>query len=160
MKVAYILDASTKRTSKVKNNKDVYTLPFKTYNESGVLVNEYDPRQIAVLQSVTDEKTYVEPTPGVYRDFYNNLIKNGYDYIVCIPQSNQLSVSYKNAEYAVRTSKAEVMMIDVTKYNLTPDKIVEKIVSYNKFKVIDLTGFIQQVLDVLDQFQTKLVPTI
>lgn len=135
MKIAYIIDSSTNLTQNTKK-ENIYRLPFNSYNANGVLQNISDSKQLLQLQKDTTEgqKSYVEPTPGSYRDLYQSLQKQGYTNIFVIPQSKKLSISYKNAEYASRYLNLDVRVIDVDDFGLSSTEVVSFLVEDKKIQ--------------------------
>lgn len=122
MRIAYILDS----TSKFKN-QDVYTVPFRAFDPKGNIVKVYDKEYINTLidTKTDDSKLYIEPTPGMYRDLYLSLKKQGYDYIIVIPQSKEKSSSYKFAQYATRITSMDVSVVDVTEFSVSNEEIIQ-----------------------------------
>ncbi len=123
MKVAFIVDASVADTKKVKK-ENVFVIPFLAYDKKGNLTKVYDKKVINEIQlKETENKNYIEPTPGMYRDLYKEVLSSGYDYIVTIPQSKTYSKSYVNANYMSEIGFNEIMVIDVTEYNLSAESV-------------------------------------
>jgi len=133
MKIAYVIDGSTDFTPSSNQLKNIYKVPFKGYNESGTLVDIRSKKQLEVIQKNIN-KQFVEPTPGIYRDLYKRLRTEGYDYIICIPQSSTMSISYKNAEYASRLYSGSVVVIDIEEYNLETEEVLGKLLSEQEIK--------------------------
>lgn len=146
MRIAYIIDGSTELSPSNKKRDNIYSVPFKGYNESGTLVNITNRRHLDVLQDLS-KKQYIEPTPGVYRDQYNRLLKEGYDYIVCIPQNQTLSSSFKFAEYASRLYKDTVLVVNADEYELNPKEILNNLLNLKEIK--DDSNLIQHSIEQL-----------
>lgn len=159
MKIAYIVDASTKINNKIKYNENIYTLPFKMYDQEGQLENIYDTKTIELAMSNKDGKIFIEPTPGMYRDLFNELKNDNYEFIVCIPQSKKASISFTNAQYAMRATKANVNVIDCEDVDITPSNLLLHLIKdekleENKLKLIfDLDTLTRLFNAVMDQFK-------
>lgn len=163
MKVAFVVDASIADTKTIRSNENVYVAPFMAYDNTGVLTKVYDSKTIIDIQKEkSDDKNYVEPTPGMYRDLYNKILQDGYDYIVVVPQNKKLSKSYFNADYAQRLSFDQVMVLDVTEYSLNADDVFDYVIN-EKYKevetmsvIIDLDAFVDFVKGILNKFNTAI----
>lgn len=158
MKVAFVVDASVVQTKRVHNNDNIYVAPFLAYNESGTLSKIYDKKIIDRIQKENaDIKSYVDPTPGMYRDLYNEILQDGYDYIVVVPQSKSDSKSYLNADYVQRISFDEVMVVDVTEYNLKASDVFNHIIKENRDNELSgLTFDLQAIIDYIKNYLNKL----
>lgn len=161
MSIAYIVDGSTELPSTIKSNKDVYVLPFKAYDEKGVLINLRDSKKINEIQNMSKDqgKNIIEPTPGMYRDLYNQLKGNGYDYIIAIPQEINKSSSFFNAEYAKRTAEFTGIVINALDVELKPLEILTELISDNHIEeevsnhTIDLDYFMNLIMSSINAFK-------
>lgn len=124
MKIAYIVDSSV--STENINDSNVYVAPFQGYNNKGELVPVFDSE---VIMNNLGKKPYIEPTPGIYRDMFKRLLNDGYDYVIVVPQSKEVSKSYVFADYVKRQSFENVMVVDVTEYRLEPNVILQDILS-------------------------------
>lgn len=111
MKIAYIVDSSTKLSSKLK---DVYQVPFYLYDESGALNKSFNNHSINhyIETYQKNSKSYIEPTPGLYRDLYKKLLLQGFNHIIVIPNNIENSSSYTNARFAARHMNEQVTVLD------------------------------------------------
>jgi len=133
MKIAYITDSATTLD---KKHQDLYVVPFTAYNNSGTQHYVYDAKYINKLQEESGHgsKLYIEPTPGLYRDLFLTLKKQGYEAIVCIPQNREQSLSYKNAIYATKITDMMINVIDVNKLSITPETALTHLFNDNDFR--------------------------
>ncbi len=131
MKIAYILDSSAISKS---NDNDVFVIPFRTYDPNGAIIKAYDHNLVTKLTDTkTDSsKSFIEPTPGMYRDLYLTLKTQGYDHIIVIPQKKTKSISYKNASYACNITKMDVNIIDASELNASPKDILDLLLTDTK----------------------------
>lgn len=126
MSIAYIIDSTTD----FKNNEHVYKVPFHVYVEKGLMKKEYKKSAItALLDYKENEKPFIEPTPGAYRELYQSLQKQGYEHIVVIPGDKTKSISYVNADYATMITNIDVKVIDVHELNTTPEDVLNYILN-------------------------------
>ena len=146
MKIAYIVDGSTELTPSIRKTENIYTLQFKSYNQSGTL--EY-VKNATTIESLQKQKTkqYVEPTPGIYRDLYRELKRQGFDYVICIPQSKDKSISYSNAEYASRFYKDYVLVIDSLEYGLSSFEILKNLLNDKEIEDSSITFSFEQLFE-------------
>jgi fatty acid-binding protein DegV len=162
MKVAFVVDASIADTKSIRNNENVYVAPFMAYDDKGILTKIYDSKTIENLQKQnTQAKNFIEPTPGMYRDLYNEILQAGYDYIVVVPQHKNLSKSYFNADYVQRLSFEQIMVVDVTEYKLNADDVFDYVIN-DRYKeeemsiIIDLEAFVSFVKGILTKLSTAM----
>ena len=162
MKVAFVVDASIADTKTIRSNENVYVVPFMGYDNTGTLTKIFDSKTISSLQDKkTDDKNYIEPTPGMYRDLFSKILQDGYDYIVVVPQNKEFSKSYYNADYVQRLSFNQVMVVDVTEYHLNADDVFDYVIN-ERYKeeemniVIDLEAFVNLVKGVLNRLSTAI----
>ncbi|AIO18420.1 hypothetical protein KQ51_00537 [Candidatus Izimaplasma bacterium HR1] len=133
MKIAYIVDGSIDLSPSTIALENVYSIPFKGYDQTGELGNIENIRLLEKIQK-QEIKQYIEPTPGIYRDLYKSLKRDGYDYIVCIPQKRNISSSYMNAEYASRFCSEYVLVIDASDYELDSKEIFDNLLNDKEIK--------------------------
>ena len=138
MKIAYVLDGKSKLIS-----KDIYSVPFQVYDPSGSVVKTYDRELIeSFIESKTEtNKPYIEPTPGVYRDLFIELKNKGYDHIIVIPRQKNDCLSYKFAEYASSITKQPITVIDITRFTVSIDEIINLLLTESTQKRIETTSF-------------------
>ena len=143
MTIAYIIDSSTEINSLINKQENVFVLPFKGYDNGGNIVNISQSKQLNVIQNnrLDGSKLFIEPTPGIYRDLYKSLKQDGYDYVVCIPQGKNQSVSYINAEYASRFYQDFVVVIDAVEYNSEPQEILTHLLEEQEIKNDSIINF-------------------
>ena len=155
MKIAYIVDGSTELTPSQNKLENVNVIPFRGYIDNGKL-EVISTKAIKAYQKL-DTKQYIEPTPGSYRDLYKKLRKDGYDYIVVIPQTKDKSISYKNAEYASRFVD-NVVVIDSSKYEISITEILNNLINDKSIKDNTILIGLDQLLDLIKGILVKLIP--
>jgi len=163
MSIAYIIDSSTELNASIRNQDNVFVLPFKGYDSNGNLKSIAQSKQVTAIQKdrIEGSKLFIEPTPGIYRDLYKSLKQEGFDYVVCIPQSKNQSGSYINAEYASRFYKGFVVVIDSVEYNSEPQDILTNLLEEQEIKddsiimELDFDKFIEFIVNLINK--TKIV---
>lgn len=163
MSIAYIIDSSTEMNSTIRSQDNVFVLPFIGYDNKGNFKNISQSKQLNVIQSdrINGSKLFIEPTPGIYRDLYKSLKQEGYDYVICIPQSKTESGSYVNAEYASRFYQDFVVVLDVTEYNSESLEILTHLLDEKEIKddsvimQLDFDKFFEFVISLINK--TKII---
>lgn len=154
MKVAFVVDASVEKYQVVEKY-DMFVVPFQVYDSKGHIHKEYDKEVIERFQSKQHVNGLcLEPTPGMYRDEYVNIMKQGFDYIVVITQSKKISRSYTFASYAARLGFDNIMVIDVDEYEISAldvlNYVIEEHVNTEVSNVVlDIDSFIDFARSVL-----------
>lgn len=139
MKTAIIIDSTAYANENIRNHPDIYELKFTTTFEDGQeFLDTSDPAILeefyTKLQQAEKLPTTSQPSPGKYEELVEEIIKKGYDQLLCIHLSGGLSGAYQTA-------------------NMITDEYAEEI----KVKVVDSKGasvviqaLISQALDMLE----------
>lgn len=161
MKVAFVVDASVEKYQVVEEN-DMFIVPFQVYDSKGHIHKEFDKEVIEGFQSKQNVNGLcLEPTPGMYRDVYINIMKQGFDYIVVVPQSKKISRSYTFASYASRLGFDNIMVIDVDEYEISALDVLNYVIEEHVNSevgnvVLDVDSFIDLARSILLSLSMKL----
>lgn len=129
MKVAFLMDASVEDYRKIEIEDNMFVVPFQVYDSNGNLRKEYHRKNISKSINHESDISIIAPTPGMYRDAYKEIMEAGYDYIIVIPANKNISKSYTYALYASRLGFNNIMVVDVSDYDLSAKDVLSYIVN-------------------------------
>ncbi len=155
MKIAYIVDSTIVIPQNINNT---FQVPFYIYDEKGTLHKSYNHTVVnkAINSYQKDVKSFIEPTPGVYRDLYKKLLGEGYEHILVIPNNKDNNISFKNARYASKLFTSSVSVIDSKDFDVSITDIIHSLQEdINTNKQLD-TGTIITLDKIIDMITTAL----
>lgn len=103
MKTAIIIDSTSYASEAIVNHPDIYVLELSTTFADGTVIPdssdlEDQQRFYAKLKNEESLPTTSQPSPGVYVGIVEEIIKKGYDQLLCIHLSQTFSGTYQTAK--------------------------------------------------------------
>ena len=126
MKIAIATDTNSSMTQKQAEEHGIYLLPMpviidgKTYLEGLNIDNEQLYNAMKEHRDISSS----QPSPGQLIEFWENILKDGYDQIVYIPMSSGLSNSCHNAIQFSRDYDGKIQVVDNHRISLTQEASV------------------------------------
>lgn len=126
MKIAIATDTNSSMTQKQADEHGIYLLPMpviidgKTYLEGLNIDNEQLYNAMKEHRDISSS----QPSPGQLIEFWENILKDGYDQIVYIPMSSGLSNSCHNAIQFSRDYDGKIQVVDNHRISLTQEASV------------------------------------
>lgn len=126
MKIAIATDTNSSMTQKQADEHGIYLLPMpviidgKTYLEGLNIDNEQLYNAMKEHRDISSS----QPSPGQLIEFWENILKDGYDQIVYIPMSSGLSNSCHNAIQFSMDYDGKIQVVDNHRISLTQEASV------------------------------------
>lgn len=126
MKIAIATDTNSSMTQKQAAEHGIYLLPMpviidgKTYLEGLNIDNEQLYNAMKEHRDISSS----QPSPGQLIEFWENILKDGYDQIVYIPMSSGLSNSCHNAIQFSKDYDGKIQVVDNHRISLTQEASV------------------------------------
>ncbi len=106
MKTAIIIDSTAYASPEIVNHPDVYVLELSTTFADGTVIPdssdvEVQERFYTKLKNENNLPTTSQPSPGKYVKIVEDIIKKGYEQLLCIHLSQTFSGTYQTANMIV-----------------------------------------------------------
>ncbi len=106
MKTAIIIDSTAYASPEIVNHPDIYVLELSTTFADGTVIPdssdvEVQKRFYTKLQNENNLPTTSQPSPGKYVEIVEDIIKKGYEQLLCIHLSQTFSGTYQTANMIV-----------------------------------------------------------
>ncbi len=121
MKIAIATDTNSSVTREMIREDGLYLLPMPVIVDEKVYYEGVDITSSQLYAAMKAHKNISssQPSPGQLMDFWNGILKKGYDEIVYIPMSSGLSASCNNAMLLAEDYNGRVQVVDNHRISVT-----------------------------------------
>ena len=119
MKTAIIIDSTAYASQEILEHSDIYVLELSTTFADGTIIPDssdlaIQERFYTKLKNGKDLPTTSQPSPGKYVEIVEDIIKKGYEQVLCIHLSQTFSGTYQTAKMIVNeySDKIDACVVD------------------------------------------------
>lgn len=126
MKIAIATDTNSSITQKQADEHGIHLLPMPVIIDGETYLEglNIDNAQLYNAMKERRDISSSQPSPGQLIEFWENILKDGYDQIVYIPMSSGLSNSCHNAIQFSRDYDGKIQVVDNHRISLTQEASV------------------------------------
>lgn len=126
MKIAIATDTNSSMTQKQADEHDIYLLPMPVIIDGETYLEGLNIDNAQLYNAMKEHRdiSSSQPSPGQLIEFWENILKDGYDQIVYIPMSSGLSNSCHNAIQFSMDYDGEIQVVDNHRISLTQEASV------------------------------------
>lgn len=126
MKIAIATDTNSSMTQKQADEHDIYLLPMPVIIDGETYLEGLNIDNVQLYNAMKEHRdiSSSQPSPGQLIEFWENILKDGYDQIVYIPMSSGLSNSCHNAIQFSMDYDGKIQVVDNHRISLTQEASV------------------------------------
>ena len=126
MKIAIATDTNSSMTQKQADEHGIYLLPMPVIIDGETYLEGLNIDNAQLYNAMKEHRdiSSSQPSPGQLIEFWENILKDGYDQIVYIPMSSGLSNSCHNAIQFSMDYDGEIQVVDNHRISLTQEASV------------------------------------
>lgn len=126
MKIAIATDTNSSMTQKQADEHDIYLLPMPVIIDGETYLEGLNINNAQLYNAMKEHRdiSSSQPSPGQLTEFWENILKDGYDQIVYIPMSSGLSNSCHNAIQFSMDYDGKIQVVDNHRISLTQEASV------------------------------------
>lgn len=126
MKIAIATDTNSSMTQKQADEHGIYLLPMPVIIDEETYLEGLNIDNAQLYNAMKEHRdiSSSQPSPGQLIEFWENILKDGYDQIVYIPMSSGLSNSCHNAIQFSRDYDGKIQVVDNHRISLTQEASV------------------------------------
>lgn len=126
MKIAIATDTNSSMTQKQADEHGIYLLPMPVIIDEETYLEGLNIDNAQLYNAMKEHRdiSSSQPSPGQLIEFWENILKDGYDQIVYIPMSSGLSNSCHNAIQFSRDYDEKIQVVDNHRISLTQEASV------------------------------------
>lgn len=126
MKIAIATDTNSSMTQKQADEHDIYLLPMPVIIDGETYLEGLNIDNVQLYNAMKEHRdiSSSQPSPGQLIEFWENILKDGYDQIVYIPMSSGLSNSCHNAIQFSMDYGGKIQVVDNHRISLTQEASV------------------------------------
>lgn len=126
MKIAIATDTNSSMTQKQADEHDIYLLPMPVIIDGETYLEGLNINNVQLYNAMKEHRdiSSSQPSPGQLIEFWENILKDGYDQIVYIPMSSGLSNSCHNAIQFSMDYDGKIQVVDNHRISLTQEASV------------------------------------
>lgn len=126
MKIAIATDTNSSMTQKQADEHGIYLLPMPVIIDGETYLEGLNIDNAQLYNAMKEHRdiSSSQPSPGQLIEFWENILKTGYDQIVYIPMSSGLSNSCHNAIQFSRDYDGKIQVVDNHRISLTQEASV------------------------------------
>lgn len=140
MKTAIIIDSTAYADKELLNHPDIFVLELTTLFNDGTVIEDSSELKVQEqfyekLQATAELPKTSQPSPGVYVELVEEIIRQGYDQLLCIHLSQTFSGTYQTAKMIT---------------NEFSDQIKTHVIDSKGVSLV-MTAIVQQAFDMLEK---------
>lgn len=126
MKIAIATDTNSSITQKQADEHGIHLLPMPVIIDGETYLEGLNINNAQLYNAMKEHRdiSSSQPSPGQLTEFWENILKDGYDQIVYIPMSSGLSNSCHNAIQFSRDYDGKIQVVDNHRISLTQEASV------------------------------------
>lgn len=126
MKIAIATDTNSSMTQKQADEHGIHLLPMPVIIDGETYLEGLNINNAQLYNAMKEHRdiSSSQPSPGQLTEFWENILKDGYDQIVYIPMSSGLSNSCHNAIQFSRDYDGKIQVVDNHRISLTQEASV------------------------------------
>lgn len=126
MKIAIATDTNSSMTQKQADEHGIHLLPMPVIIDGETYLEGLNINNAQLYNAMKEHRdiSSSQPSPGQLIEFWENILKDGYDQIVYIPMSSGLSNSCHNAIQFSRDYDGKIQVVDNHRISLTQEASV------------------------------------
>lgn len=126
MKIAIATDTNSSMTQKQADEHGIHLLPMPVIIDGETYLEGLNIDNAQLYNAMKEHRdiSSSQPSPGQLTEFWENILKDGYDQIVYIPMSSGLSNSCHNAIQFSRDYDGKIQVVDNHRISLTQEASV------------------------------------
>lgn len=126
MKIAIATDTNSSMTQKQADEHSIYLLPMPVIIDGETYLEGLNINNAQLYNAMKEHRdiSSSQPSPGQLIEFWENILKTGYDQIVYIPMSSGLSNSCHNAIQFSMDYDGKIQVVDNHRISLTQEASV------------------------------------
>lgn len=126
MKIAIATDTNSSITQKQADEHGIHLLPMPVIIDGETYLEGLNINNAQLYNAMKEHRdiSSSQPSPGQLIEFWENILKTGYDQIVYIPMSSGLSNSCHNAIQFSRDYDGKIQVVDNHRISLTQEASV------------------------------------
>lgn len=126
MKIAIATDTNSSMTQKQADEHGIYLLPMPVIIDGETYLEGLNINNAQLYNAMKEHRdiSSSQPSPGQLIEFWENILKDGYDQIVYIPMSSGLSNSCHNAIQFSMDYDGKIQVVDNHRISLTQEASV------------------------------------
>lgn len=126
MKIAIATDTNSSMTQKQADEHGIYLLPMPVIIDGETYLEGLNINNAQLYNAMKEHRdiSSSQPSPGQLIEFWENILKTGYDQIVYIPMSSGLSNSCHNAIQFSMDYDGKIQVVDNHRISLTQEASV------------------------------------
>lgn len=126
MKIAIATDTNSSMTQKQADEHGIYLLPMPVIIDGETYLEGLNIDNAQLYNAMKEHRdiSSSQPSPGQLIEFWENILKDGYDQIVYIPMSSGLSNSCHNAIQFSMDYDGKIQVVDNHRISLTQEASV------------------------------------
>lgn len=126
MKIAIATDTNSSITQKQADEHGIHLLPMPVIIDGETYLEGLNINNAQLYNAMKEHRdiSSSQPSPGQLTEFWENILKDGYDQIVYIPMSSGLSNSCHNAFQFSRDYDGKIQVVDNHRISLTQEASV------------------------------------